>query len=93
MSENEAAQLDFVVEWGAATDRGVRRDLNEDRYLASPPVFLVADGMGGHELGDVAAEAVIDAFGTCRPGAWLTSNAVHEAVALAVAAIDRKSVV
>jgi protein phosphatase len=88
LSENEAAQLDFVVEWGAATDRGVRRDLNEDRYLASPPVFLVADGMGGHELGDVAAEAVIDAFGTCRPGAWLTSNAVHEAVALAVAAIN-----
>ena len=41
--------------WGTATDTGRVRTLNEDALLALPPVFLVADGMGGHEAGDVAS--------------------------------------
>ena len=39
---------------GAATDVGRVREVNEDAYLAAPPVFVVADGMGGHDGGDVA---------------------------------------
>lgn len=40
---------------GYGTDRGLRRELNEDSFIASDPVFAVADGMGGHEAGEVAS--------------------------------------
>lgn len=44
--------------WGGATDRGLVRQANEDAIVASPPVFAVADGMGGHEGGAVASQIV-----------------------------------
>ena len=47
---------------GSATDIGRVRRLNEDSLLAHPPVFLVADGMGGHSAGDVASRAVVEEF-------------------------------
>jgi protein phosphatase len=48
---------------GAATDVGLVREVNEDSYLADPPVFVVADGMGGHDGGDVASLIVVEEFG------------------------------
>lgn len=43
------------LSWGARTHRGCVRELNEDAMLAGPPVFVVADGMGGHAAGEVAS--------------------------------------
>ena len=51
------------LHYGAATDVGRVREVNEDAFLADPPVFVVADGMGGHEGGDVASAIVIEEFG------------------------------
>jgi len=48
---------------GAATDVGLVREVNEDSFLAAPPVFVVADGMGGHDGGDVASAIVVEEFG------------------------------
>jgi len=48
----------------AITDVGRVRDHNEDLYYISPDCiwFVVADGMGGHEAGDVAAALAIEAI-------------------------------
>ncbi|GAB3105624.1 PP2C family protein-serine/threonine phosphatase [Isoptericola nanjingensis] len=48
--------------WGAATHQGARRRLNEDSFLARGSVFFVADGMGGHEAGEVASAAAVEAL-------------------------------
>jgi serine/threonine protein phosphatase PrpC len=52
--------------WHSAqqTHRGKRRRLNEDAVLSRPAAGLwaVADGMGGHEAGDVASQAVTAAL-------------------------------
>ncbi|BDO41859.1 protein phosphatase 2C domain-containing protein [Cellulomonas sp. NTE-D12] len=48
--------------WGSASDRGRVRDVNEDALLACPPVFLVADGMGGLDAGAVASRVAVEEF-------------------------------
>lgn len=49
-----------VLSWAAQTDRGRRRAGNEDSYVVTPPLFAVADGMGGHSAGDLASAAVVE---------------------------------
>jgi len=50
---------DVRVEVGVATDRA-RRATNEDTALALRGVYVVADGMGGHEAGEVASGMAIE---------------------------------
>ncbi len=64
--------------WGSATDTGRVRALNEDALLAYPPVFLVADGMGGHDAGDVASRTVVDEFGRLAGRPSVTVDEVHD---------------
>jgi len=45
---------------GAATDVGRVREINEDRYLAADIVFAVADGVGGHQAGEIASQTSVD---------------------------------
>jgi protein phosphatase len=49
------AEHGLQLSCGYGTDRGLRRELNEDSFIASDPVFAVADGMGGHEAGEIAS--------------------------------------
>lgn len=54
----------LVATGAGASHRGVARDINEDAILTDPTgaLWAVADGMGGHGHGDLAADLVIDAF-------------------------------
>lgn len=76
-----------VKRWGAATDRGLRRPVNEDALLADPPLFLVADGMGGHAAGDVASWTAIESFIDLVGHGPVTASEAVQAISAANAAI------
>ncbi|QTV80227.1 PP2C family protein-serine/threonine phosphatase [Microbacterium sp. NIBRBAC000506063] len=79
----------LIVETGAATHSGRRRTLNEDAHVASSPVFLVADGMGGHDAGDLASAAVIAEFAGFAGRASIVLDDVRGALTRARDAVDR----
>lgn len=45
------------------SDPGRRRRRNEDAYVISPPLFAVADGMGGAQAGELASRIAVEAIG------------------------------
>jgi len=95
------------LQWGRATDQGLQRDHNEDYVEAwlyargsggSLGLFVVADGLGGQDLGEVASrlatETVWDAL---RPTVWepiirgetVEPEALQERLAQAVLAANQ----
>jgi PPM family protein phosphatase len=51
-----------VGEYAVASDTGRRRRRNEDNYVVAPPLFAVADGMGGAQAGEVASKLAASAL-------------------------------
>lgn len=47
---------------GSATDVGLVRTVNQDQRLVAPPLYAIADGMGGHAAGEVAASVAVRAL-------------------------------
>lgn len=72
---------------GHRSDVGRVRAVNEDAHLIGPPVFLVADGMGGHAQGDVASRLVSETFATLDTRPFVDRDDVLDAVQRAHAAV------
>ncbi|MFA5801751.1 MAG: Stp1/IreP family PP2C-type Ser/Thr phosphatase [Thermoleophilia bacterium] len=55
------------ITFATSTHTGLVRGSNEDSFFAQPPVFMVADGMGGAEAGEVASGMAARAFAWIMP--------------------------
>src|SRR5690242_7520784 len=51
-----------IAEEAVRTDTGRQRNANEDSYFTKAPLFVVADGMGGAQAGEVASKAAVESF-------------------------------
>jgi PPM family protein phosphatase len=77
-----------VLDWAGVTDVGLRRAHNEDSYIARAPLFVVADGMGGHSAGDVASDAVVRRLDEAATGPFLDAESLEQALQLATDDIE-----
>jgi len=55
-----------IVEQAGRTDVGRQRNANEDSLAVLPPMFAVADGMGGAKAGEVASAVAVEAVESAR---------------------------
>jgi protein phosphatase len=70
----------LTIRHGVATDTGNVRAQNEDAFFASSTLFAVADGMGGHNAGEVASSLTTQLLGALPQGAVSTPEAFVEVV-------------
>jgi protein phosphatase len=65
---------------GVATDTGRVRDHNEDSYVVEPPLYAIADGMGGAKAGEVASQLALETIVDMqRSGETTLEDEVREA--------------
>lgn len=80
-----------LIEYGAVTDRGPVRIVNEDSILAAPPVFVVADGVGGNEDGEVASAIVVEEFGRLAEQPVIDADRVSDTIRAAHARVRERN--
>ena len=67
------------IQVGACTDVGRVREGNEDAYMIRDPLFAVADGMGGHQGGEVASNLALERLERATDGDSDLADVVREA--------------
>ncbi|MEO9249061.1 protein phosphatase 2C domain-containing protein [Citricoccus nitrophenolicus] len=87
----DAPQRPFRLNYGFGSHRGLRRQLNEDSLVVTGNLFAVADGMGGHEAGEVASRICVEtlAAGVKEVRNDLTADELQQLMVTADDAIRR----
>ncbi len=73
------------------TDVGRQRSANEDSLFTRNPVFVVADGMGGAQAGEVASKAAAEAFDRELPAGFAPERVLEETIKAANRAIHAQA--
>jgi len=77
----------ITTSWGAASDIGLTRAHNEDALFAQFPIFVVADGMGGHAAGEIASSIASRHMGALATEDALTIDRISKTIQRANEAI------
>src|SRR5215217_7938941 len=80
-----------VVEHVALSDVGRHREGNEDSMLEEPPLFVVADGMGGAQAGEVASSMAVETLSEMPPDDGTVEEDLVEAITEANRRIREKA--
>ena len=75
------------LQWSEVTHRGRRREVNQDAVLTAYPLFVVADGMGGHIGGEIASASTIERLSAVADKGEVTPKTIEKALARAVSDI------
>jgi PPM family protein phosphatase len=69
-----------IAEEAVRSDTGRQRNANEDSFFTKAPLFVVADGMGGAQAGEVASKAAAESFEHDLPAGVPPERALEETI-------------